>query len=395
MGLLIAIVTLMFSVGIAIVSYIKWSHGYFRRKNLPHIKPKFPLGNCENPLKRTKNHWLVIKDIYNEFKIKGLPYGGFYMLTVPTILAVNLDVIRAILVKHYSSFSDRGIYVNENKDLLAHSVFMVPGNRWKSLRTKITPAFTPSKIKGMLDIVVKCAKPMLETVENHMLEQKPLAIKVIASCFTTDVIGSCAFGIECESFGEDHHQFRKHCNKFLETDQWRTLKLLFANVFPNMAHMIGVSDVRKDVDDFFNTLIKDTVDFREKTNYYRNDFMQLLINMKNEADNDNRLTYKELAGQVFLFFFAGSETSAATIAYTLFELSIHTDMQERVRNEIRSVLKEKNLTYDAIQEMTYLDQLFNGKTIKRSLFISAFYIVIIDFDLLANINYITKIDCEL
>lgn len=365
MGLLTAIMTLVLLLTIVIVSYIKWSHGFFRRKNLPHITPKFPFGNCENPLKRTKNHWLVIKDFYSEFKRKGFSYGGFYMLTVPTIIPVDLDIVRAILVKYYNNFTDRGIYVNENKDFIGHSLFMLPGDRWKSLRTRISPAFTRSKTKGMLEIVVKCTKPMLQTIEKHMLEQKPLAIKEITSCFTTDVIGSCAFGIECESFGENNHQFRKYCNKFLETNPWRALKFMFANVYPNVARIIGLNDVRKDIDGFFSKIIKDTVDFREKTNYYRNDFMQLLINLKNEADSDNRLTFKEVAAQVFLFFFAGSETSSTTMAYALFELSIHTDMQDRVRNEIHKVLNGNNLTYDAILEMTYLEQVFYGKYKKK------------------------------
>lgn len=366
MGFFIVITTLAFSLAVGIVYYVKWSHGFFRKKRIPHLEPKFFFGNCENPLKRTKSHWFVIKDIYDDFKRRGLSYGGFYMLTVPVILPVHLDVIRAILVKDYNNFTDRGLYVNDSKDLMGHGLFMLRGERWKCIRNKISPAFTISKIRSMMEIIAKCAEPMLQTVEKHVLEQEPLDAKEITSCFTTDVIGSCAFGIECNSFGEDHNQFRKHCKLFLETDSWRVAKLLFSNLFPRAASMLGLNDVRKGLNDFFNGLVRETVDFREKTNYRRNDFVQLLIDMKNDSDDAKRITYAELAAQIFTFFFAGFEASSTAAAFALFELSMQCGMQDRVRNEIREVLNGKELTYDAIQEMKYLGQVFDGKGVHNT-----------------------------
>lgn len=45
-----------------------------------------------------------------------------------------------------------------------------------------------------------------------------------------------------------------------------------------------------------------------------------------------------------------------------YELSINSELQERARIEISEVLaKHGDLTYDALNEMTYLSQLINGK----------------------------------
>lgn len=43
----------------------------------------------------------------------------------------------------------------------------------------------------------------------------------------------------------------------------------------------------KDLSDFFLGLVRETIDFREKNNVKRNDFMQLLIQLKNKGYIDD------------------------------------------------------------------------------------------------------------
>jgi cytochrome P450 family 6 len=69
-----------------------------------------------------------------------------------------------------------------------------------------------------------------------------------------------------------------------------------------------------------------------------------------------------LAAQVFLFFAAGFETSSTTMTFCLYELAINPDIQEVLRSEIDTVLEKHhgNISYEAIQEMTYLDKVVAG-----------------------------------
>jgi cytochrome P450 family 6 len=68
-------------------------------------------------------------------------------------------------------------------------------------------------------------------------------------------------------------------------------------------------------------------------------------------------------GQAFFFIIAGYETSGATLSYALYELALRSEIQDRLRAEIMRVLNKHNgeLTYDAIQEMTYLDMVVSGE----------------------------------
>jgi len=71
-----------------------------------------------------------------------------------------------------------------------------------------------------------------------------------------------------------------------------------------------------------------------------------------------------LAAQAFVFFAGGFETSSTTMTFCLYELSLHQDIQDRVREEIDVVLQKHDgkLTYESIQEMEYLDKVVSGKT---------------------------------
>ena len=52
------------------------------------------------------------------------------------------------------------------------------------------------------------------------------------------------------------------------------------------------------------------------------------------------LSMNSLAAQVFVFFVAGFETSSTTMMFCLYELSLHQDIQDRLREEIDVVLQK-------------------------------------------------------
>ena len=70
-----------------------------------------------------------------------------------------------------------------------------------------------------------------------------------------------------------------------------------------------------------------------------------------------------LAAQAFIFFAAGFDTSSTTMTFCLYELAINPDIQEALRYEIDTVLEKHdgNTSYEAIQEMKYLDKVVAGK----------------------------------
>lgn len=63
--------------------------------------------------------------------------------------------------------------------------------------------------------------------------------------------------------------------------------------------------------------------------------------------------------QCFVFFLAGFETSSTLLTFIAYELLANPDIQQKLYEEIARVNEELNgerVTYEAIQKMSYLDQ---------------------------------------
>lgn len=70
-----------------------------------------------------------------------------------------------------------------------------------------------------------------------------------------------------------------------------------------------------------------------------------------------------IAAQAFVFFVAGFETSSNTIAFCLYELARNPDIGLAARRDINDAIERNNgkLTYDAIEEMRFLEMVVLGK----------------------------------
>ncbi|CAH2229257.1 jg23724 [Pararge aegeria aegeria] len=71
-------------------------------------------------------------------------------------------------------------------------------------------------------------------------------------------------------------------------------------------------------------------------------------------------TQTELAGQVFIFFVAGYESSATALVMCVHELALNPDIQEKLYQEIIRFKEEhEQLTYENISTLKYLDGVLN------------------------------------
>lgn len=74
------------------------------------------------------------------------------------------------------------------------------------------------------------------------------------------------------------------------------------------------------------------------------------------------MTIDLLGAQCVLFFQAGFDTSSNTLGYLFFELAQNQDIQNKVREEINSLLDtyDGQVTYDLLKHMTYSEMVIAG-----------------------------------
>ncbi|EDW00822.1 GH21098 [Drosophila grimshawi] len=353
------------------------TYKYWERRGVPFEPPVPILGNMRGV--GYKYHFRDINQrLYDRFK-GTTPFGGIFTFLRRVAFIVDLDLVKQVLIKDFTLFQDRVTFSNVRDDPLTGHLFSLEGEEWRSMRHKLTPVFKSGKMKHMVGIVVDVGKRLAETMDKAVVgSSSEVEIKELCACFTTDVIGTCAFGLECNSLADPNAKFRANGRQLFEKPRHNQFvqAFIFSNV--KLARMLRMKTFPDDVSEFFMQAVRDTVDHRKQHNIKRNDLLDQLIELRAENEEAARLgkgidlshglTIEQMAAQAFIFFIASFENSANAMAFFLYELALHQDMQERVRQEIETVLKEtsngEQLTFDAMQNMPYLDQVL-AETLRK------------------------------
>ena len=233
----------------------------------------------------------ICTDIYN--KLEGHKYGGAYLFTSPRFFVRDPDFIKNVLVKDFASFHDRGIYMNEEIEPLSGHLFTLPGVKWRNLRVKLTPTFTSGKLKMMFQRFVECGQGLQTCLEKVGEKGDVIEFKDVLARFSTDIISSCAFGIECNCLKNEDAEFRQWGRKIFEPSLKQLFIRILANIAPVVLDTLKLSPIDSDVSKYFRNIVKETVEYREKNNVKRNDFLQLLIQLKNKVLLDDEQKTEE------------------------------------------------------------------------------------------------------
>nr|CAD7407731.1 unnamed protein product [Timema cristinae] len=296
-------------------------------------------------------------------KLEGHPFGGYYNYVTPMLMIRDPEILRTVLVKGFSNFHDNDFHLDVSLDPLAgRNPFFLKGERWRTVRSQITPAFTSGKIKPMFSLMTEVCQEM-KTYLEKVSPQGPVEVKEMSNKYTSDVVASCAYGIKGDAFTNPDAKFLKAGKNLFKMSGWGTAKMI-------------ILFVSKEVEQFFRSVLRDVLSLREKSGIVRNDFLQLLIQIKAKGqlpptqqdklanENTKKISTgdntnygdEDILAHATTFFLDGYETSALTLSFILLELALNIDIQEKLRTEIDEVLDEDQgeLSNDAINRMKYL-----------------------------------------
>uniref|UniRef100_A0A1B6L2L0 Cytochrome P450 n=1 Tax=Graphocephala atropunctata TaxID=36148 RepID=A0A1B6L2L0_9HEMI len=368
--------------------YITRNDDYWDKRGVPNVKK----GLFMDTFIGKRSQMESVMDIYNTFS--GQKFAGLFQFKRPVLMVLDPTLINKVLVKDFTYFQDRGAPVIK-KDMFSRNLFGLRGRVWRALRYKLTPTFTTGKLRGMFEQISKSGDNLVEKIEELSSTKdiaKDVDPKNVLFEFTLDVIASCAFGVQFKPNSPDFNKFKAIVDKTFTASPLRFLKFGIVMIAPKIAEFFNITVSSSEAGEYFMNLTKATMKFRKENNIQRNDYFQLLVSLKEQEESGkdmmthaapplteedaviNQMQYTEEDGQSLdtseklfsdeaissnsvIFLTAGSETVARAIGFALFELSRHPDIQQKLQQEVDSVLsKHGSWSYEALRDMTYLDQ---------------------------------------
>lgn len=184
-----SIVIVFGAIALAAISiaylYVQSAFSYWSKRRVPFIKPHFPFGNFTKMFLQRQSLAELVVELYNK---TAEPVLGVYISVHPSLIVRDAKILRDIFIRDFPSFYHRGTSVNEQIDPMSNNLLLQNGAKWKHNRSKLTPAFSSGKLKGMFTTIVECGRSLHCHLNQYAESGEPVEIREIFARYATNVI---------------------------------------------------------------------------------------------------------------------------------------------------------------------------------------------------------------
>jgi hypothetical protein len=173
-SLTFTIVALISTFLIALYFYCTRNFKFWKKLGIRYLKPTPFVGNLKDCVFQKVQIGERLQKIYDE-QHTDISYVGMFLFDKPSLLIRDPELVKNILVKDAQYFIDRIVSFSEKLDpLTSRGLFVIKGQRWRYLRTSLTPVFTSGKMKMMFYLVDTCGKELADCLHKATADGKLL-----------------------------------------------------------------------------------------------------------------------------------------------------------------------------------------------------------------------------
>lgn len=259
----------------------------------------------------------------------------YHLLTDP-------DGIKRVLVDNHRAYQKSRNY-SGLKLVVGQGLLTSEGDFWRRQRKLAQPAFHRERMTGFADTMAASARAMLDrwdaspspTFDAHA-EMMRVTYQIVGrTLLSTDLddpngeIGEAlAFGLK---YANDYAE------AILQIPPW----------IPTPANVRFVRELKK-IDD----IVLGVIAARRESGEPVADLLGMLMDVEDEETKE-KMTDRQLRDEVITIVLAGHETTANALAWTLYLLSRHPDVERRLAAEVSEVLGARAPTFADIPRLRY------------------------------------------
>lgn len=128
--------------------------------------------------------------------------------------------------------------IDEEADsFFGKNLFVLRDQKWKNMRSTLSPAFTGSKIRHMFSLIASISHDYMNELNRTIKTEKEIEFKDFANKYCNDVIAKCSFGVTVNSLVETDNEFYmmgRYVTNFTLTQQ---LKFMGYSAFPKLMNV--------------------------------------------------------------------------------------------------------------------------------------------------------------
>lgn len=304
---------------------------------------------CLIGLLKNKNHFLPLLEqqanIYGDsFQASSFTNKIFFFR--------HPDQIKEIFIDKRDCFHNA---FNKMRFFLGDGLITSEGEDWKTQKRQLQPIFSHENLMTFSSIMEDECQKMINRWKNKLDDKEVLELDISEEFLYASMnIASRAF-FSMEIY-ETAPQIKELLDIFMDYAADGVRYPAFVSKLPTAKNKRVVA-VRESVDQLLYALIKKRRLLHEKNDSQTNDMIDALI-LARDAETGSTLTDKDIRDQLITFLIVGHETTANLLTWTLYLLTQHPVVADRVRGEVAKLPAQYTITPKASLDLQYTMRLY-------------------------------------
>ncbi|WP_412543688.1 cytochrome P450 [Longispora sp. K20-0274] len=237
----------------------------------------------------------------------------------------------------------KGIGLVHARRALGDGLLTSEGDLWRKQRKVIQPAFQAKRIAQQAGAVAEEAMLLVERLRKHA-GREPVDVLHEMTTLTLGVLGRSLLDTdlgEFEGIGEN----------FAAVQDQAMFELASLSAVPTwvpLPRQLRFKKARRDLQNVVDQLAAE----RASRVDGRDDVLSRLL-ISTDQETDSRVREERLRDELVTLLLAGHETTASTLAWTLYLIDKHPEVWQRLHDEAVEVLGDRAPIYEDLHRLTY------------------------------------------
>lgn len=266
-------------------------------------------------------------------------------------MVMDPGAIREILLDRLDDYPKSIVTKNLLKPAIGDSLFIAEGAHWRWQRRAAAPVFSHRNMMNLSPIMTAAA----ERAAGRIADAGPRAVNMLDEMVTTtfDVISDVTF-----SGGDTFDRDAVHGaidDYIAEAGKISLFDILgFPDWIPRPGRVMSGAALKE-----MKQMADGAIDARAaRGNDGVPDLLDLLLEGE-DPKTKRKMSTAELRDNLLTFIVAGHETTALTLAWSLYLVGFDQQVQDRARAEAREVLQGRAATGDDVENLPYIRQIID------------------------------------
>ncbi|KAJ0987208.1 hypothetical protein J5N97_005564 [Dioscorea zingiberensis] len=291
-------------------------------------------------------------------------YGKRFMFwygSEPRLCLTEIDMIKELLSSKFVHVSGKSwLQQQGSKHFIGQGLLMANGDNWFHQRHVVARAFMADKLKDHVGYMVDCTKKMLRLLSSSIEtgDDDEVEIGGYLKRLTGEIISRTEFDCSYEKGKQIFHLLT--LLQQLTAQSSRHLWFPGSRFFPSKFRR-EIKALKMEVERILMEIIqsrKDCFEIARSSSYGKGLLAMLLAETQKKREGFS-YSLQTVMDECKTFFFAGHDTSALLLTWTIMLLSTNTSWQDKAREEVLRVCGDQPPSAEHLPKLNMLQMIIN------------------------------------